>query len=145
MCVWSHAPVSLFQSPLFLHSPLCPVSLINGLSRRKNWRIIQRKKIVPFREPFEKQTAHEWSSLEGRTCSNPLQSLFNVIWQKTTISSWWLFKSNRLHEEVFFFLLVTEELTYCNWCCSVSRCLLWWKGWLWCTTAIHCIPVRFST
>lgn len=61
-CVWSHAPFNLtphtdciFFSLLSHHfkalsfyKPFCPVSLINGLSWRKNWRIIQGKKIVPF-------------------------------------------------------------------------------------------------
>lgn len=104
--VWGHAPVSSFPSSLFLHAPLCSVPLINGLSRRKNWRIIQRKKTVLFDGSFETQAAHKWSNLEGRKCHNPLQSLFNVMWQKTTSSPWWLFKSNRLHEEGFFFFLV---------------------------------------
>lgn len=104
-CVCEATLPSPHSKALFLHAPLCPVSLINGLWRRKNWRIIQRKKIAPFHEPFEKQAAHEWSSLEGRKCANPLQSLFNVMWQKTTISFWWLFKSNRLYEESFFIYL----------------------------------------
>lgn len=68
-CVRSRAPFNLtdciFLSLLSHHfkalsfyKPFCPVSLINGLSWRKNWGINQGKKIVAFDGALCKKAAH---------------------------------------------------------------------------------------